>query len=370
MFINSNKLYFLFFVLFFASCNNKKNTDLFGKKEMFSNYADNLIIPSYKEYGIALNNLKTAFDDFNANTTISNLEALQTAFLNTYQAWQNCEIYDKTAPADAIMSLENSNYYPCNADSIEAYITRNDNSVAAVQNKKKYFKGLAAAEYLLFSRTLTQQQILDRYTISSNSTSYKTYLASIIINLKTIQVKISDDWINYKNIFVENISTDASSAFSTMVNSIAQRTDDLKRMQVGTPAGYQGNVATATVKPKDVQAYYSNHSIEYMLLTLENMKDVLNGKGAIDGKGLIDYIRTLGYYSTLGGNLADDILSQIEICKTKVNACAPDYSETIVNNKSKADALFLETKKLLVLIKVDLPSSLGVSINYTDSDGD
>jgi hypothetical protein len=45
-----------------------------------------------------------------------------------------------------------------------------------------------------------------------------------------------------------------------------------------------------------------------MLLTLNNMKDVLNGKATTDGKGLIDYIRTLNVTSTFGGNLADDIL--------------------------------------------------------------
>ena len=354
------------------SCNkNGKDTDTFGKKEMFANYADNLMIPAYNDYGTALDNLQNAYDAFKENTDLSHLTALQNAFLSTYEVWQKCEIYDKTAPADAVMSVENSNYYPCNADSIEAFIGRNDNTVSAIKSKKKYYKGLAAIEYLLFSRILTQQEILDRYTTSLNTDSYTKYLGSLIENLHTIQNKISAGWVNYRDIFVENISTDASSAFSTLVNSIAQRTDDLKRMQVGVPAGYQGNVATATIKPKDAQAYYSNHSTDYMLLTLENMKNVLKGKNTTDdGKGLIDYVSTLGYSSTLGGNLADDIIQQIDICITKVNDCTPDYSETVQNNKAKADALFLETKKLLVLIKVDLPSSLGVSINYTDSDGD
>jgi hypothetical protein len=34
-------------------------------------------------------------------------------------------------------------------DSIEAYINRNDNSAAAIKNKVKSDKGLAAIEYLL-----------------------------------------------------------------------------------------------------------------------------------------------------------------------------------------------------------------------------
>lgn len=356
---------------FLLSCGKTEDTDSFGKKDMFTNYADNLILPAYNNYGTALSALQTSFTNFNTSTDLSNLSALQTAFLNTYAAWQSCEIYSQTAPADEIMMLENTNYYPCRNDSIEAYISRNDNSTSSINNKVKSDKGLAAIEYLLFSRTLSQQQILDRFTINANAASYKTFLASLISNLTEAQTEIISRWsTTYRDIYVNSLGTDAAGSFSIMVNSIAQRTDDLKRMQVGIPAGYLGNVATVNTIPAAAQAYYSNNSTNYMLLTLNNMKDVLNGKGTTDGKGLIDYIRTLNVTSTFGGNLADDILSQIDVCITKVNDCAPDYSATVVSNKTKADALFLETKKLLVLMKVDVPSALGVSITYTDSDGD
>ena len=356
--------------VFILSCGKTEDTDSFGKKDMFINYADNLILPAYNNYGTSLSALQTALTNFNTSSDLSNLSALQTAFLNAYAAWQSCEIYSQTVPADEIMLLENTNYYPCRNDSIEAYISRNDNSPSSIINKVKSDKGFAAIEYLLFSRTLSQQQILDRFTINANAASYKTYLASLISNLSAAQTEIISKWSTYRDIYINSLGTDAAGSFSLMVNSIAQRTDDLKRMQIGIPAGYLGNVATVNIIPAASQAYYSNNSTNYMLLTLNNMKDALNGKGTTDGKGLIDYIRTLNVVSTFGGNLADDILSQIDVCITKVNECAPDYAATVVSNKAKADALFLETKKLLVLMKVDVPSALGVSITYTDSDGD
>ena len=366
----SNLLFITAISSLLFSCGKTEDTDSFGKKDMFTNYADNLILPAYTTYGNSITSLQTALSNFNATTDLSNLSALQSAFLNTYAAWQSCEIYEKTAPADQAMALDNTNYFPCRADSIDAYVSRNDNSAASIKNKVKSDKGLAAIEYLLFSRTLSQQQILDRFTTGPNAASYKTYLSSLVSNIAEVQSTVISGWAGYKDIFINSLGTDASGSFSVMVNSIAQRTDDFKRMQTGTPAGYLGNVATVNVLPGAVQAYYSNNSTNYMLLTLNNMKDVLNGKGNNDGKGLIDYIRTLNVSSTFGGNLADDILSQIDVCITKVNDCAPDYSATVVSNKAKADALFLEAKKLLVLIKVDVPSALGVSITYTDSDGD
>ncbi|MFN8282541.1 MAG: imelysin family protein [Chitinophagales bacterium] len=356
-------------VLFFG-CGKPANTDTFGKAEMFTNYADNLILPAYNTYKEKIDTLHEIETDFSAAPDLLKLTKLQAIFLRTYAAWQFCEIYSQTSPANDIMALENTNYYPCRKDSIEAYIARNDNSVSFIKNKLKSDKGLAAIEYLLFSRTLTQQQILERFTTNPNAASYKLYLESLIANIAQIRADMVSSWSTYRQSFIENVGTDASSSFSVMVNSIAQRTDDLKRMQVGTPAGYLGNIWGGSNAPTTVQAYYSNNSITFMLLTLQDMKDVLNGKRVTDGKGLLDYIRTLNVSSTFGGNLADDILNQIDVCITKVNACGSDYAETVVNDKPKADSLFLETKKLLVLMKVDVPSAIGVSITYTDADGD
>lgn len=367
-----SKIFLAVFSLMLFGCGkNNTPTDNFDKKGMFANYANNLIIPAYENYMNALNNLKTAVEDFNATPELSTLSIIQDSFIHAYTQWQYVEIYDKTLPADDVQLLMNSNYYPCRPDSINAYIARGENSVDVVKNKSKNDKGLAAIEYLLFSRTLSQQDILNSFTTDVNAASRRAYLTALVSNLINLQTTVLNQWSSYKNEFSSNLSTNASSPFSTLVNSIAQRTDDFKRHQVGMPAGYQGNVATIYTKPKTVQAYYSNNSILFMLTMLHNMEDVFYGKnGANDGLGLYDYLKTLNYTSTFGGDLADDIMVQIQTCINKVNDCGIDYSNTITTDKPKADALFNESKKLLILMKVDVPSALGVSISYTDADGD
>jgi hypothetical protein len=367
---NSYTLLILALILSF-SC-KKNNEDNSYKIEMFTNYADNLILPAYNDYGTSLSSLQTALDNFKTTSDLTTLTALQSAFLNVYDKWQTCEIYEKTAPADAVMALENINFYPTRVDSVNAYIARNENTVAVIKSKYKNDKGLPAIEYLLFNRNNDNQQILNRYTTDVNAASYKAYLSSLVANLIEINTTILNDWnTSYRASFIENVGTDAAGAFSVLANSVAQRADDLKRHQVGIPAGYSGNVATANIYPYAVQGYYTKKSITYMLATLDNMKNVMYGKSNLsDGTGLYDYLKTLNITSTFGGNLADDIIAQIDVCKVKVNECGPEYEQTLIDNRTKADALFLETKKLLVLMKVDLPSAFGVSITYTDSDGD
>lgn len=353
-----------------SGCNKPEPTDSFGKQEMFINYADNLILPAYNDYATALTNLKTAYTQFQTTTDLANLNLLRTAFLTAYEIWQYCEIYDKLPPAETVTSIDNNNYYPSRKDSIEAYISRGTTSLSFIQSRIKSDKGLPAIDYLLFNNTLTENEILALFSTNTNATAYKNYVGALIDNCINVNNSILSTWTNYREVFINSLGTDAAGSISLMVNAIAQRTDNFKRHQVGIPAGYQGNVSTVYILPAAVQAYNSNKSIEFMLLTLNNMKNVLNGKNSTDGKGILDYIRTLNVTSTFGGNLADDILAQIDVCIAKANACGSNYSETISINKPKADELFLEAKKLLVLIKVDVPSALGVSITYTDSDGD
>ena len=243
------------------ACGKNESGDNFDKKGMFTNYADNLILASYNDYGTSLTTLQTAVTDFKANSNLTTLTTLQAAFLDAYEKWQHCEIYEKTAPADAVMAIENTNFYPTRIDSVNAYIARNDNSAMYIKSRNKNDKGLPAIEYLLFS-SLVQQVVLDKFTIDANAASYKIYLTSLVENLIEINNTILADWnTSYRTTFINNVGTDAAGSFSVLVNSIAQRADDFKRHQVGIPAGYSRNVATANTYPTAVQAYDSTNSI-------------------------------------------------------------------------------------------------------------
>jgi predicted lipoprotein len=354
-------------ILFVFSCKKNAVTDNFDKTGMFTNYVDNLILPAYSEYGTALQTLESALASFNTTPDTTKFTAVQDALLDAYAAWQDCEIYEKTDPAESVQALFNTNFYPADTAAIIVNIQGNNNTSVFLQNTSFSHKGLAALDYLFFSRVNSRTQLLERFTSNPSAASYKTYAASLVSEIKRIQTNIVSGWSTYRDIFINAVGTDAGSSFSALVNTIAYRNDNLKLFQVGTPAGYIANLTTANVYPEKAQAYYSDKSIEYMLLTLENLKTVLQGK---NGDGLYDYLKYLGTTSTIGGNLADDIMTQIDLCIQKASACGPDYTSTLINNKSKADELFLEVKKLTVLLKVDVPSAIGVSISYTDNDGD
>jgi predicted lipoprotein len=87
------------------------------------------------------------------------------------------------------------------------------------------------------------------------------------------------------------------------------------------------------------------------------------------GVGFDDYPQ-LKEASFQGVPLNEEISSQYDKCIALATAINTDFRTALVNDKPKMEALFLELKKLTVLIKVDLASAVGVTISYTDNDGD
>lgn len=355
-------------VVVILSC-EKDPDDLGGtydKKALFTNYADNVILPSYSNYEDKLDALEIALTDFNEAPDTAALREVQTAVLDAYAAWKSCETFEKIGPAEGIEAISNTNTFPTDTNAVLLNIQNGSTGAAFIQTATNTQKGLPVLEYLFFSRQLSNEQILERFTTHAKAADFKAYATSVVTDLNRVYGFIKTNWVNYREDFINAIGTDAGSSFSALVNSIAIQTDNFKRHQIGIPAGYVGNVFVS-VLPTKTEMYHANKSVEYMLLTLDNMERVMKGGS---GPGLYDYLKHLNATSTIGGLLADDIMAQLAVCRQKAIACGPDYTATINADKSKSDALFLEAKKLLVLIKVDVPSAVGVSISYSDNDGD
>ncbi len=355
-------------LVFVISCKKETKTDNFDKTGLFTNYADNLIIPAYTNYGTSLTTLEAAVTAFNAAPDTALFVTVQNALLDAWEKWQYCEIYEKTDPADVAQLGYNTNFYPTDTTALKTNVHANNITPVFLKNASFNVKGLPALEYLFFSRVNTRAQLMEKFMISNpDAANYRQYAASLVSEIKRLQSTVLSTWSTHRDVFINAVGTDAASSFSAMVNAISYRADNFKTFQVGIPAGYVGNVPTANFFPGKVQAYFSNHSIAYMLLTLNDLENVMKGGS---GTGMYDYLKNLNVTSSIGGDLADDIMAQILVCKQKVNDCGSDFAATVVNDKPKAEALFLEIKKLTVLLKVDVPSAVGVSISYTDNDGD
>jgi predicted lipoprotein len=338
----------------------------FDRKGMLTNISTNIIIPAYTAFQTDAVNLNAAVTAFNASSGSATLTALQTAFKATYKQWQATSVFE-VGPAEQADLRVNTNTYPADIAQINSNITSGTYNPDLLANLAA--KGLPAMDYLLFGIGADNNAILLQYTTDSKAVNRKTYLATLSAELKTNATTVLIAWNGaYKTTFVNADGTDQGSSTGQLVNQLVYDYEILKNYEIGIPAGIQ---SMGTTFPQKVQAYYSKMSVQLALLHIQAVENIYLGKSAQgDGQGLDDYLTQINAKYSDGTPLNTVIKNQFATATTKLQALTDPLSDNIKNNNTAVTAAYTELQKLTVLLKTDMPSSLGILITYGDNDGD
>lgn len=365
--VGNKGLLFIIIIVLLYSCNKRKKDDPsndFDRGALLSNIGSSKIIPGYSTLKTKTTALKDAADLFTASPDETNLANVQDKFKQAYLAWEAMEVYE-FGPASDIVLRASVNSFPTTISTINSNISSGSYDLDISGNIKA--KGFPALDYLLFGVGADQTAIVAMYTSDTDAANRKLYLTNVIANMNSRIGIATNNWSAYFTTFTTNTSTDVGSSIGFLVNNMSMSLETVRRERIGTPLGYVGLVSTGTIAPQTQEAYYSNYSKELMLENLIQSKDLFNG-GV--GVGFDDYLNALDAKYDDGTLLASQINLQYNKAIYAVEDLDPDFTNALTNNVSNVETAFLEVKKLIVLIKLDMASQLGVVINYTDNDGD
>ena len=78
------------------SCSKDENTapDTYDRTALLTNWADNIIVPSYTNYQAKVSVLQENTNIFIATPTTANLQLVRTAWLESYKAYQYVMLYN------------------------------------------------------------------------------------------------------------------------------------------------------------------------------------------------------------------------------------------------------------------------------------
>jgi uncharacterized protein len=360
------------FLVLIEGCKKKdKDNDpepSFDRRAMLSNVGNNIIIPNYQSLKAAVDKLDSATAAFNLNPDNTNLVNLQNIFKDAYRAWQICSVFD-LGPAETEYFRINMNTFPTDSVQINSNISSGSYNMDAIANWDA--KGFPGMDYLLFGTGADNNAILLRYTTDSDAANRKQYLADLTADMKAKTNTVLTAWLpsggNYINTFVNTDGTDIGSSIGQLVNQLNYDYEILKNYKLGVPLGKQN---LGTQLPEKVEAYYSGISTELLLLQIKAIENIFLGKSSQgDGLGFDDYLDQIGAQYN-GGSLATAIKNQFASATAKLELLSDPLSADIQSNTALAEAAYVEVQKLVVLLKTDMPSALGVLITYFDNDGD
>lgn len=363
--MNRKKLYLLVGIAVAAciafSCEdgNKKDEVNFNRKAMLEHLATSIIVPNYDTLQASFIVLKQSAETFSALPSESNLTTLRSAWLATYKAWQGCAPFE-FGPAMEVSLKSSLNTYPTDIEQIEDNIFEGGYNLNQAANLDAI--GLPAIEYLLYYGTnqeiLTALQLADR----------QQYLMDLIDHAQTKVNTVSEAWSGtYQTTFANASGTDIGSGLGMLVNELNRDYELIKNYKVGIPLGKK---SLGEPFPEKVEAYYSAHSVELALINLETIINIFTGDvNGEEGLGLEEHLDAVdAQYNNQA--LSEAIMAQFTKGKTALESIEGSLSDAIVNQEDLVNDAYVELQATVALLKVDLPSALGVLITYQDNDGD
>lgn len=341
----------------------------FDRTALLTNWADNIIIPSFTNYQAKIQALNTSITVFNTTSTEANLNNVRTAWLEAYKAYQYVSMFN-FGKSEAINLKERANTYPTNTAGIQSNIAAGDYNLSLISQFDK--QGFPAIDYMINGLGTTDAAILAFYTTTDETNKYKQYLVNLTARLQTNADSVLADWnSSYRASYIASNGVSVSSSINVTTNNFVKNLEkDIRTGKLGIPSGV---FSSGTLFPEKVEAFYKG-DVSRALLTaaLKASQDFFNGKNfnnGTAGPGLQSY---LDYVNATRSNqkLSAIINAQYEAITISNATLNASFANQITTNNSKMLATYDVLQQNVIYTKLDMMQALNISIDYVDGDGD
>lgn len=355
-----------------VTCKKEKKDDQlkdqFDRKAMLENIGNNIIVPNYFSLKEKIADLDTAIGAFFANSDSVGLVNVQNSFKEVYRSWQLCSVFE-FGPAEKEALRANLNTFPTDTTKVSSHISSGVYDLTLITNRDA--KGFPALDYLFFGASFNSVYL--SFTSGTQVATRKNYVIALLSEIKLKVNTVFSDWnlggVNYISTFTANAGSGAGSSIGVLVNQLVFDWDVLRNGQIGIPLGKK---TLGSPLPEKVEAYYSKISVELAIKHCKATEDLFWGKDGLgnNGMGFDDYLIYFDAHPLYSsGSLSDIIKAQFALIGSKLNLIPSPLSNAIIANAVTVDDAYIEIQKLYVLLKTDMPSALGLTIDQ-DPDGD
>jgi predicted lipoprotein len=373
--MNILRVHFILILILLAACSTapaevEEANDGFDRKAMLANITNQLILPGHANFLKTLNGLETTANTFTANPNPDTLTALQESWLNANLARMAILPY-RLGPVDDSLLHNRLDKRPPRTPFINETILAGDDPLTDeyLDSIGSTSVGLAAMEYLLFNPEEGNDAILAAFADTETGQRRLDYLLALAQNMppkaEALQQLWAADGDNYAQAFIEAGMDDGElqGSVNMLVNQMIADLEEIISSRLGKPSGKRSN---GMARPDLAEAPYSQASLPRIIATVEGLQVTFNGG---DGLGLDDYL------DFLEAEYEDEPLSQAMNAQFDRSLAALAEIEgtletAVIDHPEQIDAAYEELRTLLVLLKVDLPNHLGLTLTFNDNDGD
>lgn len=335
----------------------------YDQQAMLSNIGNNVIVPGIKNFASTADLFNTKVNAFISAPDAGSLKEVQTAFEQLAISWASIAPFDFGPISDNLWFAQ-IDTWPVNTSKIETAVSAD----ADASSQGADAKGLKTLEYLLYDES-GNDAVLARYQGDVQPTQYQNYLSSVSQNVLSLATKLQDAWTgsnNYIGTFINSQGNDVSSSASLLVNTLSLYLDEIKNMKIGNAIGMGVKVNDDETHPDKIEYKIAEESLPVMVANIQSMKAAFDGGSGPGLDDLLDYVKA----QKDSKELSTEVDDQFDDVINKLNAIKPSFANAVTSQTQKLEDVFNSLKQLIAYFKVDVANNLGITITFSDTDGD
>lgn len=342
--------------------------EAFTRGAMLTNWADNIIIPSFEALVDNMDSLSFAANKFTETPNQENFINLKQSWLTAYLAWQTVDMFD-IGKAEEITLRNFINVYPLDAQGMTTTLLAGDYDLTSVNRQDE--QGFSALDYLLHGLGNSDEEIIAFYTDDTNGLKYKTFLTDIVDRMHSLTSIVLADWKeSYRDEFIERDGNAATESVNSMVNDYIYYYEKFLRAgKVGIPAGVFSN---SSLSDRVEARYRGDVSKELLIKSLISAQDFFNGvhfsqeDAGMSLKGWINHLEASGETN----NIDSLINNQFGLIHLQLENLNSDLGQQVEADNIKMLETYDFLQKNVIFMKVDMLQLLDITVDYVDADGD
>lgn len=331
-----------------------------------------VIVPGYRELHARAQALVTATRALCTAPAAGTLDAAQDAWRATRGPWKRSEAFG-FGPVKDLRIDTAVDFWPARPSSIEAELAKTDpvpETYAASLGDT--VKGLPVMEYILFDHEGGDSAVLATLQ-DANGQATRTcqYVLALAVDVELRARTLLDAWDPAGGDFAGELAragiggtvyVDRAKAISAIVNAFVQLVQTVEGIKLATPLGLRDG---GTPQPQAAESWRSDNSRQDILDNLAGVRSMYTTSyGERTGVSFHDAV------AALDPALDAAIMAQFDAADAAVAAIALPLDQAVIDAPETVDAAFQSVKELFRLMAVDMVAVLGVTLSFSDNDGD
>ncbi|WP_428268346.1 imelysin family protein [Haliangium sp.] len=334
-----------------------------------------VIVPTLSEFHVSAQALTTATRALCEAPDADRLTAARDAWRAARSPWKRSEAFAFGPVVD--LRIDSAvDFWPIRLSSVQAELALDtpvpEDYVATLGDT---LKGMPVMEYILFDTTDGggDEALLARLTQADSTEGSRTcdYLVALAVDVELRAKYLYEAWDAGSGDFVGELARagedstvypERAMAISAVVNAFVQLVQQVEGDKLAAPLGLRDG---GVPQPQAAETWRSDNSRQDILDNLAGVRSMYTTTyGGSSGASF------QGAVAAIDPALNASILAQFDAAEAAVGAITVPLDQAVADTPNDVDTAFQASKELLRLMAVDMVNTLGVTLSFSDNDGD